>query len=131
MDTSSAARYMRRFSAAVGDRVATRIFKFAVGIDNVTATQIRISFSIGMMHDALVFFFFFFHHEVSFRNKNPCQIIIVPIPAYLCTYKIKMLMIAPFVKRPDFTSCHKNIELRRSMFKLIKDIVVFEKGGEE
>ena len=59
-------RYMRFCSAAAGDRMVARIFKFAVGIDNITATQIGISFGTGVMHDAVLFFlcfFFFFHHE--------------------------------------------------------------------
>ena len=80
MKASSLGRYKRLFSTAVDDRMVTRIFKSAVGIDNITATQIRIPFRIGVMHDALVlfiFFLFFCHHEVTSRDKNPCEMFIV------------------------------------------------------
>jgi hypothetical protein len=52
--------YKRLFSTAVDYRAVTGIYISAVGIDNITTTQVGVALRISFMHRAFISFFFFF-----------------------------------------------------------------------
>jgi hypothetical protein len=61
--------YKHLFSTAVGYRTVTGIYISAVGIDDITTTQVGVSLRISFMHRAFISFFFFFFfpmHDFTF-----------------------------------------------------------------